>query len=258
MRVPITFFAHQAPVLPMVRRWPHAVDGVALVTGSMAPDLAYVLNGSRFDVWAHGWPGLLAFCVPVTVGISWVIARVLAPVVPCHLPMLGAFRLQEFRGLACHRFRLVPMLLGAFLGAFTHVALDHVTHEWGWFARQVAWYREPLVDAEMFGRRWTPFRMAQYVAHFALSAVTIWWLWRAGSRRWLAARAAMVPCRRSTVGAVWLVSWVIVVGGAAAVWVALDRAGSATDIVRVAAGCFVGLTAGALSARVVTPSAGSR
>ena len=44
--MPFTFFAHQAPVLPVAWAWPNATDGVALVIGSMAPDLAYVLNGS--------------------------------------------------------------------------------------------------------------------------------------------------------------------------------------------------------------------
>ena len=37
--MPVTFLAHQAPVLPLKRRWP-GLDGVALVVGSTVPDLA--------------------------------------------------------------------------------------------------------------------------------------------------------------------------------------------------------------------------
>jgi Domain of unknown function (DUF4184) len=44
--MPFTFFAHQAPFLPMARRWPRLIDGTALIVGTMAPDLAYALNGT--------------------------------------------------------------------------------------------------------------------------------------------------------------------------------------------------------------------
>lgn len=220
----------------------------------MAPDFAYVLNGSRFAVWAHGWPGLVVFCVPVTFLVSWLIARALAPVVPCYLPELGAFRLPDYRGLADHRFGLVRTSSCALFGALTHVVLDHFTHEWGWFARNVAWYQEPLAEREILGRVWTPFRVAQYVGHVALSFFAILWLWRAGGRRWLAARAARVSCRRTVAGAAALLGGLVVGGAAATAWVGTDRAGSATDIMRIAAGCFGGLTAGAITARLATPS----
>ena len=80
--MPVTFLAHQAPVLPIAQRWPDRTDGVALVVGSMAPDFAYVLNGSRWEVWAHGLPAVVVFCVPATFVVGWLIVRVLAPVVP--------------------------------------------------------------------------------------------------------------------------------------------------------------------------------
>ena len=41
--MPFTFLAHQAPVLPIKARRPDRWDGLALVVGSMAPDLAYVV-----------------------------------------------------------------------------------------------------------------------------------------------------------------------------------------------------------------------
>lgn len=247
--MPVTFLAHQAPVLPFARRWPQRFDGVALVVGSMAPDFAYVLNGSRFAVWAHGWPGLFTFCVPATFIVSWVLVRVLAPIVPCHLPQAGSFRLRDYRGLATHRFGLVRTSISALVGAITHVALDHLTHEWGWFARNIDWFQRPIIQQELLGRTWTPFRVAQYLGHVVLSAVAIWWLWRQGAQRWLSTRADRIDCRQSTFGTLLLIGGAVLGGATATAWVLIDRAGSATDIMRVAAGAFVGLTAAAVVAR---------
>lgn len=248
--MPATFLAHQAPVLPIVRRWPHLVDGVALAVGTMAPDLAYVVAGSRFAVLAHEWSGLVTFCVPVTLVVSWIIVRVLAPVVPCYLPDLGCFHLRDYRALSDHRFGMLRTPVCALVGAATHVALDHLTHGWGWFARHLDWYRDPIIEFEVLGRLVTPYRLAQYVGHVVLSALTIWWLWRAGARRWLGPRAATVPCRCTSAGATALVGWVAVGAGAAAAWVLSDRAGSSTDLVRLAAGVFAGMTAGAVTVRL--------
>lgn len=46
--MPFTYLAHQAPALAIKKRWPAWFDGTALALGSMAPDWAYALSGSRF------------------------------------------------------------------------------------------------------------------------------------------------------------------------------------------------------------------
>ena len=56
----------------------------------------------------------------------------LAPVVPAHLPQLGTFRLQDYRGLATHRFGIVSTPVCVLVGKLSHVALDSLTHGWGW------------------------------------------------------------------------------------------------------------------------------
>lgn len=247
--VPVTFLAHQAPVLPLARRWPGQVDGVALVIGSMAPDMAYVLVGSRFEIWAHGVPWVVVFCVPVTVVVSWLVVRVLAPVVPDHLPRGGGLYLHEFRGLALHRFAVVRTALGALIGALSHVALDHFTHEWGWFARNVSWYDDRVIDAQLLGRDWTVFRVVQYTGHVGGSALCVLLLWRYGRSRWMADRAAAVAPFEPSAGSHATV-WVGLATGLAAglAWVVLDSRGSATDILRVSGSGFLGLcvAAGAL------------
>ena len=245
--MPFTFFAHQAPVLPVARRWPNATDGVALVIGSMAPDLAYLLNGSRFAIWAHAFPWLVTFCVPVTICVSWIVVRVLAPVVPAHLPQLGNFRLQDYRGLATHRFGIVSTPVCAFVGALSHVALDSLTHGWGWAARNVDWYDDVIIEGAWFGRPLTVYRTLQYLGHVGGTALCIWMLWYYGKQGWMTARAERVPVRRTASSEAVLASAVAVGLIATLVWTGLDSEGFATDLLRITAGAFVGMTVGALA-----------
>src|SRR4051812_19906912 len=51
--VPLTILAHQAAVLPLKLARPRWFDGTALVIGSMAPDLVFVLHGTNLYTDAH-------------------------------------------------------------------------------------------------------------------------------------------------------------------------------------------------------------
>jgi hypothetical protein len=239
--MPLTYFAHQVPVLPIARRWPR-FDGLALVIGSMAPDFAYVLNGSRLALWAHGMPGMVLFCVPVTLAICWITSRVLSPVVWDHLPNLEPFYLRDYRGLAAHRYVWPWAALGALIGAASHVALDHFTHDWGWFAQHVDWYDSVVIEG-VFSRNWTVFRLVQYAGHVVGTAVGVWMLARYGRARWMATRRALVPpfevSRRSTLTLV-----IAFVAGLSAglAWVLSNRVGIASETMRVSATTFAALT----------------
>lgn len=95
--MPLTFPSHAAAVLPLKawrRTGKRRLDGVALVVGSMAPDLAYALDGSWLEQPAPGLPPLwqlghgpyLLIWVPLVVlplarAIRWA-----APTVAAHLP----------------------------------------------------------------------------------------------------------------------------------------------------------------------------
>ncbi len=248
--MPFTFLAHQVPVLPLARRWPGRIDGVALVIGSMAPDLAFVLDGTRLGLDAHPFPAWLLFGVPVTLVVSWLVARVLAPVVPDHLPDLAPFHLHDFRGLAASRARPLAAVVGAVVGVLSHVLLDQFTHSWGWFARHLDWWSTPLVDRSVLGREWPLYRVLQHVGHVVGSAVGVWLLARWGRSGWMAGRAAVVPratvSRRSAV-VLWGLTAAGLVGGA--VWAGLASAGIGPLVMRTAAGAFAGLTVGSLAVR---------
>ena len=256
--MPVTFFAHQAPLLPVVRRWPNAVDGVALAIGSMSPDFAYLLNGSRYQVWAHGFPGVALFCIPVTMLVTWIVVHLLAAVVPDHLPELGSFHLRDLRNLASRRSRLGKVVVWAEIGALSHVALDEFTHDWGWFAKHLSWYSRPLTGHLLFGREVTVFRLAQYIGDVGGVALCVWLLGRYGNDRWMADRNGRTPVLVTTTVSHAVLCLSTGVGLAVgALWVRADPNGSATDIIRLAATAFAGLVVGASVVRLTAERAAS-
>lgn len=248
--MPFTFLAHQGPFLPLVRRWSRHLDPVTFLVGTTAPDLAYVAGDSSLRVWAHAMPWLVTFNVPATLLVSWLLVRVVAPVLPAHLPEAGGFRLRDYRVVARHRFHVLRSPLGALAGAVSHVVLDGFTHRWGWVADGWRWYRTPLVDERWLGKDWAPFEVMQYVGHVAGSAVFVWLVWRYGRERLLAAAAAEVPLAPVTRASRALLAGFVTVGAAGAAAVVLAAPSSeADDIIRIATGTFVGLLLGCVAAR---------
>jgi len=95
--MPATFPAHPAAVLPLKLWRPAWFDGVALAVGSMAPDLAYGLDGTWLErplpglppTWAlaHSLPWFLAWALPVTIALCPLI-RLSTRTLATHLPAL--------------------------------------------------------------------------------------------------------------------------------------------------------------------------
>jgi Domain of unknown function (DUF4184) len=244
--MPFTFFAHQAPLLPFLEQPQRHVDRLAVVIGSMTPDLAYVLSGTRLRVQAHGWVTSVLFGVPVTAAICVIVVRVLAPVLPDHLPSAGPFRLNDYRGLAQHRCRPVPLIIGASLGALSHVAIDHTTHPWGWFAQHIEWYRSPVAIGGVDG---TAYAVAQYAGHVGGTLACLALLASSGRRGWFHGAADRTP--RFPVSRQSLRRMVVTTAaslGVGCVWVAATPSVFAVSFIRLAATLFAGLTVGALTA----------
>ena len=247
--MPITFLAHQAPVLPLARRWPGKIDGIALAIGTMSPDFAYVVSRTRLMFWAHTLPAIVWFCVPATLIVSWLIARVLAPVVPDHLPSAGAFHLHDYRGLATHRFSPLTTMAAAAFGAWTHIVLDAFTHDYGWFAQHVPLYTRPLGAWLFRGAHWSLYRLGALGSHFGLSAFSLFLLYRYGKARWMQDRAALVPRFQPTLQShirLWATTIAITTPLAIVSQQGLRDLGAASILVlRLSASLFVGLCVGA-------------
>jgi hypothetical protein len=128
-RMPFTFLAHQAPVLPLVLLRPRWFDGIALCIGSMAPDLAYLASGTRCAFASHTGPALLWFCLPVTLVLTALVRRCAGPLL-AHLPLPAGTR-GRLSPLTTPAPAWTITLVSAGIGAITHILLDACTHRRG-------------------------------------------------------------------------------------------------------------------------------
>jgi hypothetical protein len=127
--MPLTFPSHAALPLPLKLWRPRWFDGVALVVGSAAPDLAYALDGSGLPVFplSHQPAGLILFCLPVTL-LCATLVRWAAPAVAVHLPSRpAALALRDYGLLGVSRPAVTVSALSAVLAAATHQAWDRLT-----------------------------------------------------------------------------------------------------------------------------------
>jgi len=129
--VPLTF-AHPAAAVPMTR-WGFPLS--TLVVGSMAPDFVYFLKLFPHGHFGHTLPGLLLFCLPVSLGVLWVFHRILTPSLVALSPTSGQARFvplldKPFYFTPFSRFVMVA--LGILLGSSTHIVWDAFTHAGDW------------------------------------------------------------------------------------------------------------------------------
>ena len=134
--MPVTFLAHQAPLFPIRRRF--AVDGVAFIAGSIAPDLAAATTNTapHYILWGiptwrdgHQWNQQLEWCLLVGLLLAFLVRRLLAPALAPHLPAGGGWNLRDLAVLAERRYRWWVIVASVLAGSVTHVLLDAVTHE---------------------------------------------------------------------------------------------------------------------------------
>jgi hypothetical protein len=165
--VPITP-AHAAAAWPLHRaakRLPLA----ALVIGTFAPDLEYVLRLRPVGKFGHSPVGLVLFCIPITLLVFWawraLVRPALAPLLP---PGIAARLLAPEPG---RHTDVVPLaIVAALLGATTHVFWDGFTHGPGWGVALVPVLGQP---SPVPGFAW--FSLAQYASSVVGSLVIALW-----------------------------------------------------------------------------------
>jgi hypothetical protein len=123
--MPATFPSHQGAVLPLKLWRPRWFDGVALAVGAASPDVAYIVDGSGLPVWplSHQPLGLVLWCLPVTLALSWLF-RSAAAVVAAHLPRAGRLELNDYGALRDVRPQWLVTVTSALIGAASHLLLD--------------------------------------------------------------------------------------------------------------------------------------
>lgn len=180
--MPLTFPAHQAPVLPLKLWRPHLVDGTALCASAAAPDLAYPF-GSWVAHESHTAIGVALWAIPFTVLVCAAIRWRAAAGVFAHLPDLGPLRLRSYRVLVRRRPPVAVTLLSALVGSASHVVIDAFTHEGRWGSK---WLNLDHVigDAPIRGEL-TVARALQYLGHVGGTVVGLALLIDIGRKRLL-------------------------------------------------------------------------
>jgi hypothetical protein len=186
--VPATIPSHQAAVLPLKVRFPHRFDGVALVIGSAAPDIGYVLAGIA-EPPSHAWHSLLWFHLPVVVAATWLVRRA-APVVAAHLP--EPLRGYGVLGRVRHPLRVTAW--SAVLGALTHQLWDAITHPYMLFVGASA-YVPALHATAVAGLPW--WRVAHLLSEVVGVVVTVASIVHIGRRQLLVAWHGPAPAGRA-------------------------------------------------------------
>jgi hypothetical protein len=243
--VPFTFVSHQAPAVALKVIRPSWFDGTALVIGSMAPDFAYVFAGTGVAFNAHTPLGLVLFCVPLTIPLSWVVRVRVAAGGFAQLPDTP-LRLHDYRVLADRRPALLMTALSGLVGAASHALWDTFTQTGAGAGGHVALLREHV--ATINGRTFSVARTLQYSSHVAGAALTIALLYfiadRGLSRRWYGRcfddlpPVALVVRQR-------IVFWTIVAVGLllGVAWSQLAEGGFATQVIRTSIGVGAGVVA---------------
>jgi hypothetical protein len=191
--LPVTFLAHQAPVLPLKLAGPRRWNGTGLVIGSMMPDLAYATMGSPLYVQAHDLGPQLWFDLPVGMVVTLLVRRVVAPVVAAHLPDRAPWHLRDYAALgrwptgAGTGWRpWLVLAVSVLVGSLSHVALDSFTHSSGWVVENAAPLRAVVL-------RITVFDWLQFGLSFVGSVASLAMLRRLGRRRLLRATYGPPP-----------------------------------------------------------------
>ncbi len=129
--MPLTFPSHQGLILPIWRRFPDRIDGVALCVGAAMPDIvdaaAWPIRGELGQWLGHSLLGVVV-CVPAGLALAWLARRI--------VPQKVVSRLDE-GAPASPGFARAGLSVA--MGALSHVVFDFITH--GNFLLLWPWYR---------------------------------------------------------------------------------------------------------------------
>jgi hypothetical protein len=252
--MPLTWFAHQVPVFGMKLARPRWFDGVALVFGSMAPDLAYAFTGP-LGLDGHKAPAAFTFAAPLAVVMALLFRHVIAGQIPRCFPDLGPFGVRSYGVLATRRPTVLITLSSALLGTGSHVVMDWFTHSG---RPAVRWFGYDDLEVTVFGYTETLASTLQNVGHTFGSFAGFLLLVLIGRRRLLEewysadrvreARALRPSSLRSAMWACMFFGGIVGFG--------LGWSGDFVErFERPAVGTFVGMVIGAMWVRRFDPPA---
>jgi len=246
--MPVTFPAHQGPVLALKIARPNWVDGTALCVGTASPDLAYPF-GAWLSRQGHTALGLIVWAIPVSLVICSLLRWRAAAGIFAHVPDLGPLRLRSLRVLGTRRPPARITLWSVAVGAASHMVIDGFTHSRRWGAR---WLGIDRVLGEWPLRgEYSVAAILQYIGHTAGSLLAVGLLVYVARRhlleRWYGAdlvaavRQVAVPPRR------YVLFWSGVLLAVAGSAIAARLLGRGLVFVVVAAAVFGVLVSGVIA-----------
>lgn len=175
--MPLTFPSHAAAILPLLRV--ERLPAPALVIGSMAPDLVYLVG--TLGAAAHRPGGLLTICLPLGllafVYVEGLVLPVVGPLMIDAWPRRGrgtVARLAGPRALPRTFTGWGAVAVAVVLGAGTHQLWDGFTHAWSWPANVLY----PDATVALFGGPVLVARVVQHVSSAIGLVIVCIYLWR--------------------------------------------------------------------------------
>jgi hypothetical protein len=148
------------------------LDATCLVTGAIAPDFAFFVQGARLHSFSHTMIGCWPWGVPVGLALAWLFHTLVKwPLVLVAPSSIARRVISDAHTSWPERWSLgvlASCAISAAIGAATHIVWDDFTHANAWGVRHIAWLGQ-LVTVPVLGR--TPwFHALQYACSLAGTA----------------------------------------------------------------------------------------
>ncbi|MHC4550792.1 MAG: DUF4184 family protein [Planctomycetota bacterium] len=164
--MPLAFPSHQGLILPLWRRYPARLDGVALCVGAAMPDLvdaaAWPARGELGQWLGHSLLGVVG-CVPAGLALAWLARRI--------TPRPWLARLEAGAPASPGLVRAGLSVAG---GALSHVVLDFITH--GNFLLLWPWYGSDDAFPSWWYHAWGGIPVPVYREPYPFAPHTIAWI----------------------------------------------------------------------------------
>lgn len=132
--------SHAAAALPFRRYCPQRLDMLALILGTIAPDLAYYWRDFNLAAKAHTFGGSLVICLPLGLAVFYLIRAFSKEISRI---FTSPFR-EPFENLRTAPSKPISIIASILLGAWTHVIWDSFTHRNGSVVTRIPWMSEDI------------------------------------------------------------------------------------------------------------------
>lgn len=168
--MPFTF-SHPAAVVPLAKKRPLVFS--ALVIGSMTPDVESFVHLSTDVSFAHSPAGIFIFCLPAGILLFLLFHHLLKRPLLSILPANHQQRLMTLAPNTQNTYSVrkwIWVMISLLIGAFTHIAWDAFTHEYGWVVQKLPVLQTSISHLKVY-------TVLQHSSTFAGALLLGYWYW---------------------------------------------------------------------------------